>query len=231
MHSTLGWFLSTRLFSLQLRVLQHWILHEAPQVFDGVRGVTRLDGTWGKKQVWQPHIRSWGLSEANIVYWRKYLTLLWLFGGPRSDMAPSNSAPGELYPLPPSLRPWMGFMPGLFQSQPRTSNLILQRCLESTFDLWYGAPSCMNIEVCRHVYIQLFLKQLNVFQYFRPFLVMPEGSKYNPDRPVVQCLIMTPNHLAWDCYTVLMVYFALKLCQFGLCTCLFRAANCGFVRE
>jgi len=38
-----------------------------------VRGVTRLDGAWGKNQVWRRHVRTWGLSEANVLYRRKYL--------------------------------------------------------------------------------------------------------------------------------------------------------------
>jgi len=37
------------------------------------RGVTRWDGARGKKQVWRPRVRNWGLSEANVLYWRKYL--------------------------------------------------------------------------------------------------------------------------------------------------------------
>jgi len=37
------------------------------------RGVMRLDGAQGKKQVWRPNVRSWGLSEANVLHWRKYL--------------------------------------------------------------------------------------------------------------------------------------------------------------
>jgi len=32
-------------------------------------GVTRLDGARGKKQVWRPRVRTWGLSEANVLYW------------------------------------------------------------------------------------------------------------------------------------------------------------------
>jgi len=37
------------------------------------RGVTRLNGARGKKQVWPHHIRNWGLSEANVLHRRKYL--------------------------------------------------------------------------------------------------------------------------------------------------------------
>jgi len=31
--------------------------------------VTRLDGARDKKQVWRPHFRTWGLSEANVLHW------------------------------------------------------------------------------------------------------------------------------------------------------------------
>ena len=33
-----------------------------------VGGVPRLDGARGKKQVWRPHVRTCGLSEANVLY-------------------------------------------------------------------------------------------------------------------------------------------------------------------
>ena len=62
------------------------------------RGVTRLDEDWGKKQVWRPHVR---LVEANVLHWRKCLWHCCDFLAPRSD-----SASGELCPLPLSLRPW-----------------------------------------------------------------------------------------------------------------------------
>ena len=136
--------------------------------------------------------------------------------------------PGNCTPLPPRYAPGWGSCLGCFRASQELPPWFYK-------DVWKALSICGM--VLHHAWISrcaamcIFLKQLSVFQYFRPFLVMPEGSKYNPDRPVVQCLIITPNHLAWDCYTVLMVYFALKLCQFGLCTCLFRAANCGFVRE
>jgi len=42
------------------------------------RGVTRLDGARGKKQVWRPHVRTWPLSKGNLLLWRKYL---WHFFG------------------------------------------------------------------------------------------------------------------------------------------------------
>ena len=57
------------------------------------RGVTTLDGAWGKKQVWRPHVRTWVRSEANVLYWWKYLRQFWDFSSRRND-----SAPGELCP-------------------------------------------------------------------------------------------------------------------------------------
>jgi len=41
------------------------------------RGATRLDGARGKKQLWRPHVRAWGLSEANVLHWRKHLWYCW----------------------------------------------------------------------------------------------------------------------------------------------------------
>jgi len=37
-----------------------------------IRGVTRFYGARGKKQVWCPRVRPWGLSETNGLHWRKY---------------------------------------------------------------------------------------------------------------------------------------------------------------
>ena len=74
--------------------------------FDSNSGVTRLDGARGKKQVWRPHVRTWALSEANLLHWRKYLqyvVYLWflgLFGASRSD-----STPGDCSPLAPFVTP------------------------------------------------------------------------------------------------------------------------------
>ena len=70
--------------------------------FDAVsRGVKRLDGARNTKQVWRPHVRTWGLSEANLLLKKVLVTLFWLFGPPRSD-----SAPGELLPpCPPVVKP------------------------------------------------------------------------------------------------------------------------------
>jgi len=78
------------------------------------RGVTRLDGTHGKKQVWRPNIQNWGLLEANVLYWRKYLSHCWDFfalsqplGAPAVIWRPhSDSVPRELCPpCPPHYAP------------------------------------------------------------------------------------------------------------------------------
>ena len=58
------------------------------------RGVTRLDGARGKKQVWRPSVRTWGLSEANVLLKKVLMTLLGLFG--------------ELRPLAPLVAPLLG---------------------------------------------------------------------------------------------------------------------------
>ena len=48
-----------------------------------------------------PLVRTWSLSEANVLFWKKYSWLCWNFLAPRSDSAPRNRAP-----LAPSLRLW-----------------------------------------------------------------------------------------------------------------------------
>jgi len=48
----------------------------------GPRGVTRLDGARCKKQVWCAHVATWSLSQAKVLYWRKYLWHYWYFSGP-----------------------------------------------------------------------------------------------------------------------------------------------------
>ena len=46
------------------------------------RAITRLDGARGKKQVWRPHVRNWGLSETNVLHWRMCLWHCWDFSAP-----------------------------------------------------------------------------------------------------------------------------------------------------
>ena len=56
------------------------------------RDETRLDGVWGKKQVWRPRVRTWCLSEANVPFWKKAF-MISVFLAPRSDSVPGNCAP------------------------------------------------------------------------------------------------------------------------------------------
>jgi len=58
------------------------------------RDVTRLDGASDKKKVWRPHIRTWGLWEANVLFWKSAYGIAVSFG-PCSD-----SASGEYSPCP-----------------------------------------------------------------------------------------------------------------------------------
>ena len=63
------------------------------------RGVTRLDGAWDKKKVWRPHIRTWDLWEANVLFWKSAYGIVVSFG------LRSDSASGEYSPCP-TLRLW-----------------------------------------------------------------------------------------------------------------------------
>jgi len=71
------------------------------------RGVPRLVGPRGKMQVWCPRIQTWALSEADVLYWRKYLWHCWDFSVPPAVIRPPIiiRCPGNCAPLPPSLRP------------------------------------------------------------------------------------------------------------------------------
>jgi len=72
------------------------------------RGIARLGGTWGKKQVWCLHVRTWRLSGADVLYWRKCLWRYCDFWAPPAVIRRPHydSAPGELcLPFQSSLRP------------------------------------------------------------------------------------------------------------------------------
>jgi len=84
---------------VQLLTLYTWTTQRS--IWITVRGVTRLDGARGKKEVWRPHVRTWGLSEANVLHWST-LTLLGLFGALMVIRCKGNCAP-----WPPLLRPWL----------------------------------------------------------------------------------------------------------------------------
>ena len=88
-------------------------MDDAEEYWITVRGVTRLDGARGNgngnglffhmtqpiSRVWRPHVRTWGLSEANVLHWST-CDIVGTFRCPHSD-----SAPGELCSLPPVVTP------------------------------------------------------------------------------------------------------------------------------
>ena len=65
------------------------------------RDATRLDCARGKKYVCRIHVWTWGLSEANLLCWRKYLWHCWNFSAPPAVIrrSHSDSAPRDLCPL------------------------------------------------------------------------------------------------------------------------------------
>ena len=65
------------------------------------RGVATLDGAWGKKQVWCFHVRTWDLSEANVLFWKSAYGIAVTSWPPAVIRPPRNCAP-----LAPSLRLW-----------------------------------------------------------------------------------------------------------------------------
>ena len=71
------------------------------------RGVTRLDGARGRKQVWCPRARTWDLSEANLLHWRKNFWHGWDFSAPPAVIWPPIviRRHEKCVPFPPSLRP------------------------------------------------------------------------------------------------------------------------------
>ena len=86
---------------LQLPLHVHCAVKSSRNKDDTLRVVTGLYGARGMKQVWRPHYRTWSLSEANVLYWRKYSWHCWDFSTPpaviwrpRSDFAPRRYAPG-----------------------------------------------------------------------------------------------------------------------------------------
>jgi len=54
-----------------------------------------------------PHVRNWGLSEANLLYWRKCLWHCWDFSAPPQWFGPSivTRRPGNCATLPPFVKP------------------------------------------------------------------------------------------------------------------------------
>jgi len=72
------------------RLKRGWCRQELRIFGTCTRGVMTLDGARGKKQDGLPHVRNWGLSEVNVLYWRKYLWHCWNYLAPRSHSAPGD---------------------------------------------------------------------------------------------------------------------------------------------
>jgi len=67
------------------------------------RGVTRLDGARGKKQVWRPRVRTWAPPEQMYCIEKNTCDNLWDFRSPPQWFG----AQVNVLPLPPSLRPYL----------------------------------------------------------------------------------------------------------------------------
>ena len=61
-----------------------------------------VPGTISKFGVWHPHVRTWGLLEANVQYWRNYLWHCWAFSAPHVVIMRgwNSSFPPFIAPLP-----------------------------------------------------------------------------------------------------------------------------------
>ena len=80
-------------------------MENAEEYWITARGITSLDGARGKKQVWRPCVQTWGLPEANVLHWRS-CDIVRTFRHPAViRRPPSDSASGELWPLPPVVTP------------------------------------------------------------------------------------------------------------------------------
>jgi len=70
-----------------------------------VQGRNEVRWRPARKPVWRPHVRTWGLSEANSLYWRKCMWHCWDFSAPSAVIRRSLQwlGAGELLPPCPSL--------------------------------------------------------------------------------------------------------------------------------
>jgi len=58
-----------------------------------VKCETRLDGAWGEKQVWRPHVHTWDLSEPTVLFYKKCLWHYCDFLATSSIRRPRKCAP------------------------------------------------------------------------------------------------------------------------------------------
>jgi len=94
------------LFLCRVRTAQSYVMLLQTQllplntVLDSLLGQWRNKVRWRPVQVWRPHVRNWGIPEANALHWRKYLWHCLDF----SALPAVIWRPGKCVPLPPSLR-------------------------------------------------------------------------------------------------------------------------------
>jgi len=80
-------------------------MDNAEEYWITVRGATKLDDGRAKKQVWRFYVRAWCLSAANALHWSSCDIAMTFRRLAVIRRPPSNLAPGELCPLPPSVTP------------------------------------------------------------------------------------------------------------------------------
>ena len=95
------------------------------------RGITRLDGARGKKQVWRPCVRTWAFSESNSLYRRKQVWYFWDFSAPSQSFGAAIGirCPGNCAPLPPVIAPLTGRQDFCFYCMFKTFFLGTTNCL------------------------------------------------------------------------------------------------------
>ena len=106
------------LFLCGVRTAQPYVMLSQTQllslntVVDSPLGQGRDEVRWrpGQSKSGAPHVRNWGLSEADVLHWRSTCNIAWTFRRPRSDSAPPwwLGARGIVLPLPPRCAPALG---------------------------------------------------------------------------------------------------------------------------
>ena len=136
------------------------------------RGVTRLDASRGKKQVWRPRVRTWGLSKANALYWIKYFRLCWDFSAPPY----SHSTPRKCFPLPPHR-----FPPGCITKY-KIDNKTRQKHRYNTIPIFRSIffPRCYTVaHLCFIKYTENCQGNSKIFAiFFAPCMVIDSRQKW-----------------------------------------------------
>ena len=134
-----------------VRDVQQLVLREKHKRSINNQGRTEVRGQesqfgapWDKKQVWRPHVRALGLSEANILHWRKCLWHCWDFPTPLQSFGATIviQHPGNCAPLAPRYAP---------ANKTRLVRYLVHRVRWSLFQLLYVVllPISLNpVKVC-----------------------------------------------------------------------------------